>query len=81
VFNWLGTMYKGSIQFAPPMIWACIFIFLFSIGGLTGLWQGALSINLHIHDTAFIVGHFHYVMFGGAAAIFFGGTLGDYLFR
>jgi cytochrome c oxidase subunit 1 len=73
IFNWIGTMYKGSIQFAPPMIWACLFIFLFSIGGLTGLWQGALSINLHIHDTAFIVGHFHYVMFGGAAAMFFGG--------
>jgi cytochrome c oxidase subunit 1 len=73
VFNWIGTMYKGSIHFAPPMIWACIFIFLFSIGGLTGLWQGALSINLQVHDTAFIVGHFHYVMFGGAAAGFFSG--------
>ena len=73
VFNWLSTMHKGSIQLNAPMIWAMIFIFLFSIGGLTGLWQGALGLNLHIHDTAFIVGHFHYTMFGGAAACFFAG--------
>ncbi|MDD4890987.1 MAG: cbb3-type cytochrome c oxidase subunit I, partial [Phycisphaerae bacterium] len=71
VFNWLATMHGGSIQFNPPMVWSMIFIFLFSIGGLTGLWQGALALNLHIHDTAFIVGHFHYVMFGGAGACFF----------
>ena len=71
VFNWLATMYRGSIQWAPPMIWVMVFIFLFSIGGLTGLWQGTLALNLHIHDTAFIVGHFHYTMFGGAGAVFF----------
>lgn len=65
VFNWIATLYKGSIQLAPPMLYALGFIFLFSIGGLTGLMQGALSINIHIHDTSFIVGHFHYVMFGG----------------
>jgi cytochrome c oxidase subunit 1 len=71
VFNWLATMYRGSIQFAAPTVWVMVFIFLFSIGGLTGLWQGALALNLHIHDTAFIVGHFHYTMFGGAGAVFF----------
>lgn len=65
VFNWVATLYKGSIELATPMLYALGFIFLFSIGGFTGLMQGALSINIHIHDTSFIVGHFHYVMFGG----------------
>jgi cytochrome c oxidase subunit 1 len=66
VFNWVATLYKGSIEMAPPMLYAFAFVFLFSIGGLTGLVNGALATNLHIHDTYFIVGHFHYVMFGGA---------------
>lgn len=65
VFNWVATLYKGSIYTDPPMLYALAFIFLFSIGGFTGLMQGALSVNLHIHDTSFIVAHFHYVMFGG----------------
>lgn len=65
VFNWVSTLYKGSIQTDPPLLFALAFIFLFSIGGFTGLIQGALSVNLHIHDTSFIVAHFHYVMFGG----------------
>ncbi|MBA4250206.1 MAG: cytochrome c oxidase subunit I [Chlorobiaceae bacterium] len=65
VFNWVATLYKGSIQLDPPMLYALGFIFLFSIGGFTGLIQGALSVNIHIHDTSFIVAHFHYVMFGG----------------
>jgi len=72
VFNWIGTLYKGSIETEPAFLFALSFIFLFSIGGLTGLMQGALSINLHVHDTYFIVGHFHYVMFGGTAFAFFG---------
>jgi cytochrome c oxidase subunit 1 len=55
------------------MLYALTFIVLFSIGGLTGLIQGALSLNLQVHDTAFVVGHFHYVMFGGAGMAFFGG--------
>ncbi len=65
VFNWVSTLYKGSILTEPPLLFALGFIFLFAIGGFTGLIQGALSVNLHIHDTSFIVAHFHYVMFGG----------------
>lgn len=65
VFNWVSTLYKGSIATDPPLLYALGFIFLFSIGGFTGLIQGALSVNMHIHDTSFIVAHFHYVMFGG----------------
>ncbi len=72
VFNWVGTLYKGSIQIGTPFLYAMAFIFLFSVGGLTGLMQGALSINLRVHGTYFIVGHFHYVMFGGTAFAFFG---------
>jgi len=65
VFNWVATLYKGSISTDAPLLYALGFIFLFSIGGFTGLIQGALSVNMHIHDTSFIVAHFHYVMFGG----------------
>lgn len=65
VFNWTATLYKGAIELAPPMLYALAFIFLFSIGGLTGIMQGVLSIDIQVHDTSFIVAHFHYVMFGG----------------
>lgn len=71
VFNWVATLYKGSIELRAPMLFALAFIFLFSIGGLTGLFQGALAVNVHLHDTYFIVGHFHYVMFGGTGFAFF----------
>jgi cytochrome c oxidase subunit 1 len=73
VFNWVSTMYKGSIYMAPPFLFALCFIFLFSIGGLTGLVQGAAGPNVHIHDTHWVVGHFHFVMFGGAGFAFLGG--------
>jgi len=66
VFNWMATLYRGSIEVRVPLLYALGFIFLFSIGGLTGLVNGALSTDIHVHDTAFIVGHFHYTMFGGA---------------
>ncbi|WP_243286920.1 cytochrome c oxidase subunit I [Geothrix terrae] len=75
VFNWVSTLYKGSIDFQPPLLFALTFIFLFAIGGLTGVMQGALAINVHIHDTYFIVGHFHYVMFGGTGMGFFAALL------
>ncbi len=65
VFNWVATLYKGSIYLAPPLLYVLGFIFLFSIGGLTGLFQGTLAIDIQVQDTSFIVGHFHYVMFGG----------------
>jgi cytochrome c oxidase subunit 1 len=71
IFNWVATLHKGSVELKAPMLFALGFIFLFSIGGLTGLFQGALAINMHIHDTYFIVGHFHYVMFGGTGFAFF----------
>jgi len=75
VFNWVSTLYKGSIDFQPPLLFALSFIFLFAIGGMTGVWQGALSLDLHLHDTYFIVGHFHYVMFGGTGFGFFAALL------
>jgi len=65
VFNWTATLYKGSIELATPMLFVLAFIFQFSIGGLTGVMQGILSVDIMIHDTSFIVAHFHYVMFGG----------------
>ena len=75
VFNWVSTLYKGSIDFQPPFLFALTFIFLFCIGGLTGVMQGALAINVSLHDTYFIVGHFHYVMFGGTGMAFFAAIL------
>jgi cytochrome c oxidase subunit 1 len=72
VFNWVSTLYKGSISLEAPMLFALSFILLFSIGGLTGLILGAAATNIHVHDTHFVVGHFHYVMFGGAGFAFFG---------
>ncbi len=73
VFNWLGTMYQGTISLNTPMLYALSFIFLFTIGGLTGLFLGALSTDLHLHDTYFVVAHFHYVMMGGTLVSFVGG--------
>jgi len=73
VFNWLATMYKGSIRLDTPMLYALSFLFLFTIGGLTGLFLGSLATNVHLHETYFVVAHFHYVMFGGAVIAFLGG--------
>ena len=73
VFNWLATMYKGSIRLASPMCYALSFILLFGIGGLTGLFLGALATDVHLHDTYFVVAHFHYVMMGGTLIAFLGG--------
>jgi len=71
VFNWVTTMYKGSISLKPPFVFALGFIFLFMIGGLTGLVLGSLATNIHVHDTAFVVAHFHYIVFGGVGFAFF----------
>jgi cytochrome c oxidase subunit 1 len=73
VFNWLATMYKGSIRLDTPMLYVLAFLFLFGIGGLTGLFLGALATDVHLHDTYFVVAHFHYVMMGGTVIAFLGG--------
>jgi cytochrome c oxidase subunit 1 len=73
VFNWVATLYKGSVKLDSPLLFSLAFIFLFSIAGLTGLTIGTLSLNLYLHGTYFIVAHFHYTMFGGAAFAFFAG--------
>jgi cytochrome c oxidase subunit I len=73
VFNWTTTLYKGSISLSVPMLYALSFLFKFTIGGLTGIFLGAVSVDVHLHDTYFIVAHFHYVMVGGTVMAFIGG--------
>jgi cytochrome c oxidase subunit 1 len=66
VFNWTATMWKGSMTFETPMLWAIAFVFLFTIGGFTGLMMGVAPVDMQYHDTYFIVAHFHYVLVTGA---------------
>ncbi len=73
VFNWTATLYGGSIKLDTPMLYALGFLGLFIIGGLTGLFLATMAINVHVHDTYFIVAHFHYVMVGGLVFAFLGG--------
>jgi cytochrome c oxidase subunit 1 len=73
VFNWTATLYKGSISYRTPMLYALGFIGLFVIGGLTGIFLGVVAVNIHVTDTYFVVAHFHYVMVGGAIMAYLGG--------
>ena len=73
VFNWTATLYKGSISFHAPMLYALGFVGLFTIGGMTGLFLASLALDVHMHDTYFVVAHFHYIMVGGAVMAFLGG--------
>ncbi|RPI24956.1 MAG: cytochrome c oxidase subunit I, partial [Chloroflexota bacterium] len=73
VFNWTATLYKGSISFDTPMLYALGFIGLFTVGGLTGLFVASLAVDVHVHDTYFVVAHFHYIMVGASVLAYLGG--------
>lgn len=74
LFNWLATLYGGSIQLTTPMLYAIGFMFIFTIGGVTGIYLATLATDIHFHDTYFVVAHFHYVMVGGTLMAVMGGA-------
>ncbi len=74
VFNWTATVYKGSVSWETPMLYAIGFVGLFTIGGMTGLFLAALGLDVHVTDTYFVIAHFHYIMVGGTVMAFLGGV-------
>ncbi len=74
-FNWLGTMFRGSIRFTTPMLHAIAFVSMFVIGGLSGIYMANTPVDIYIHDTYYIVAHIHYVVFGGSLFAIFGGII------
>jgi cytochrome c oxidase subunit 1 len=73
VFNWTATLYKASISYDTPMLYALGFIGLFTVGGMTGLFLASLAVDVHVSDTYFVVAHFHYIMVGGTLFGYLGG--------
>jgi cytochrome c oxidase subunit 1 len=73
VFNWTATLYKGSISLEAPMLFSLGFVCLFTAGGLTGLFLATLGMDMHVHDTYFIIGHFHFIMVGGMVLAYMSG--------
>src|SRR5256714_9749572 len=73
VCSWLATMWEGKIHFRTPMLWAAGFVSMFVIGGLSGIYLGAVPIDIHVSDPYFIVAHIHYVLFGGSLFTIFAG--------
>ena len=73
IFNWLGTLWGGSISFKAPMLFALGFVSMFLIGGLNGTFSAAIPVDFALHDTYFVVAHIHYVLFGGSVFAVFAG--------
>jgi cytochrome c oxidase subunit 1 len=73
IFSWLATLWEGKLHFETPMLWALGFVSMFTIGGLSGIYLGAVPIDIHVSDTYFVVAHIHYVLFGGSVFTIFAG--------